>query len=269
MKTKPTMKYTLIILLLILTSCDSKKKEDANVIDDQTIVTELVESKTEFNLLATVLKNLNIEKENCKLDLVAIKESPTNPEETIIAIPEIVERDPNDESYYGFNSYILIVDTNTGEIKQSYFETAKINGWISDAIILADIKIDIAPYRVSENKRAFGVRVYYHNNSQPNPFSYEAISLFIKKDNSLLKILNNYNAMEYHGESDTVCYGDFIAHTKVFIMSKEKTNGYFNILVKNTITETKRRPDKNEDCIVSEVITSEVITLTLNNLEYK
>lgn len=254
------------MLLVIFTSCTSKTKADLKTSKKATTTATV---KMEFNLIDAVLENLNIKKEDCKLDLIAIKENPNNPKETIIAIPEIVKRDPEDASYFEFDSHILIVATNTGEIKQKYFEGKETNDWVSDAVILADIKIDTAPYMVSKNNRAFGIRVNYHNNSQPNPYSYETISLFLKTNNSLLKIWNNYNVMESHGESDTVCYGDFIGHNKTLMMSKGKTNGYFNILVNNKITETQTRPSKNEDCIDIEVITTEVSTFTFNNNEYK
>ena len=258
------MRCLFIILLVIFTSCKSKTKEDQKVLDKATTTV----TKIDFNLIDTVLKNLKIEKEDCKLDLIALKENPSNSKETIIAIPEIIKTDPEDDSYFEFDSHILIVDTKTGEIKQKYFESAKTNDWLSDAVMLTDIKIDTAPYLVSKNNRAFGIRVYYRNNSQPNPYSYETISLFLKTNNSLLKILNNYNVMEYHGESDTVCYGDFVGSKSVLIMTKDKTNGYFNILVKNKIIETKSRPDKNDDCIDSEVITTTKTTLKFNNKNY-
>lgn len=262
------MKHLIILLLIILTSCKSKTNDDVEA-SEEAIKTEKAEPKVVFNLIDTVLKNLNIKKENCDLNLIASKENPNNPNETIFAIPEIANSDTEDDTYFEFNSHILIVDSKTGEIKQKYFESAKIGGWTSDAIILADIKIDTADYTISENKRAFGVRVYYHNNSQPNPYSNETISLYLKTDNSLIKILKNYEVMSSSGESDTVCYGDFIVSNKELMISKGKTNNYFNILVNNTITETKSRPGKNNDCIDSDVITSKAITLAFNNNEYK
>jgi len=192
------MKHLIIILILTVTSCDFKTKEEVKT-TDKTITTA---PNIEFNLIDAVLKNLNIKKGNCKTDLIALKIMPNNPEETILVIPEIVDEG---EDYSELNSHIVIVNTKTGKIINKYFESSKTNNWFSDAVVLSDIKIDTAPYIVSENKRAFGIRVYYHNNSQHNPYRQETISLYIKVDNSLLKnILKNYVVMNFNGEWDMV-----------------------------------------------------------------
>jgi len=213
-----------------------------------------------------VIKQLNLEKSNCKLDLIASKKRPNNPNETIIVIPEIVEED---ESYFELNSHIVIVDNTTGVITNKYFESSKTNDWYSDALRLESITIDTAPYKITENKRAFGIRVYYYGSSMPNPYSHETISLFIETEDSLQKILNNFDVTEYSGEWDTNCYGEFIRESKTIGISSEKTNGYFDLIISNKITETNNLIDKNDDCISTEKITKVKTTLTFNSIEYK
>ncbi len=254
----------LALLLLFTLGCNNTSKNEANSIIEKTEITEPIA----FNLLDTVLKNLGIEKENCRLDLVALKENPLNNNETFLAIPEIVKRDENDDFYFEFNSHIIIADTYTGNIKQKYFESSKTNGWISDAVTLAEIKIDTAPFIVTNNKRAFGVRIYQYNNSKPNPYSSKTISLFLSSDNSLNKILDNYNIMEYTGEWDTDCYGEFMKEDKILIMSDKKNNEYFNIIIKNKITETENYRGDNGNC-ESRVKSKNIKTLlTYNGKEY-
>ncbi|NRD20051.1 hypothetical protein HNV08_08320 [Winogradskyella eckloniae] len=262
------MKYRIYFLLFIVMACHSKAKNEVII---QEIVSEIepVHSKLEFNLRDTVLKNINLKKENCNLDLIAQQEHPTNPQETIFAIPEISKTDANDDSYFEYTSHIVIVDTKSGTLKHKYSEGSKTNGWTSDAIQLAEIKIDTMTYALSEHEQAFGVNVSYHNNSQPNPYSYQTISLYKKQDDTLVKILNNYTIKENQGETDTVCYGDFINQSKTLIMSPGQTNGYSNILVKNTITTTKSRPNTNGLCRDTSKVSTEVSTLRFSSNQYK
>ena len=92
----------------------------------------------EINHLAKILKQLNLDKQKCKVTLIVSKPFPNNINETIIVIPEIVTEE---EGYFELNSYILIIDTFTGIIKSKYFESSKTNNWVSDAVRLTQIKI--------------------------------------------------------------------------------------------------------------------------------
>ena len=56
---------------------------------------------------------------------------------------------------------------------------------------------------------------------------------------------------------------------KVLIISKNKTNGYFDILVKNKITETTNYEDRNGNCDSKEKITTTKTVLKFNGKEYK
>lgn len=219
-----------------------------------------------FNLLETVLTNLNLEKEDCKLSLVAQKLNPINPAETIIVIPEIVEEA---EHYFRLNSYVLIVETLTGKILNQLFETTKTNGLESDALVLTDIKIDTAPYLVAASTRAFGVRVSFVGSSRANPYDNEKLSLYLKtKDNGLQKILNNYETMYYGGEWDTDCLGTFVLQNKVLIMTEEYSNNFLNILVSTKVTETENYLDENNNCQSKDVLTNSKSVLKYNGAEY-
>ncbi|MFK7809426.1 MAG: hypothetical protein AB8F74_16600, partial [Saprospiraceae bacterium] len=107
------------------------------------------------------------------------KVCPNNTKETIMVIPEVAEEE---EDFFTLNSYILIVNNETGKIINKYFESS---AWQSDAVILSEIIIDTAPYNISENNRAFGIRDSYYTRSQPNPYRSSNISLFIKSENKL------------------------------------------------------------------------------------
>lgn len=222
----------------------------------------------DLDILNIVTKQLKLDKSKIKEDLFVYKTIPNNKAETIVVIPEIVDED--EEGYwFELNSYILIIDTKTGKIKNKYFESSKTNNWTSDAVVLTKISIDTAPYQVSEKIRAFGVRVHYYGMSKPNPYSSTTISLFIKSKNSLNKVLKNYTIMDYGGEWDTNCTGKFIDEKKTLIISSNKTNNFYDITVKNKITITESFEDKNGECNYKEKKTSKKTILKFNNREYK
>ncbi len=216
--------------------------------------------------LNTILKQLKLTKKQCELSLIVAKPFPNNKNETIVVIPEIAKEE---NGYYEFHSHVLIVDTKTNKIIHKYYESAEDNDWISDAVMLAEIKIDTAPYMVSKNNRAFGVRVYVYNQSKPNPYSRESMSLFIKKTNVLNKVLDNHTMMEYSGEGDASCYGEFLRSEKIFIMTSNKTNGYYDVLVKNKLTSITNNVDKNGKCISENEVSLIKSTLKFDGYVYK
>jgi len=261
------MKHLLIFLLIIVTSCNEKLKEDNNSVKISDAINETEKShQSEFNLLNTVLDKLNLSKKQCKTDLITSRENPMNENETIMVIPEIVE---DEEYYFELDGHILIVNTNTGEIKQQYFESSATNEWLSDGVVLKEIKIDTAPYFIDENTRAFGIRVYYEGDSRSNPFNNETISLFVKSGDNLKKVLKNFGVMEYGGERVTDCLGEFLLKKKTLIMTSEKTNNYFDINVKITITEIKNFINENDDCDTIEEVQKDNKVLKFQGEEYK
>jgi len=265
----------------IASKIESEKLTINNIFwaDEKKVTTEIFEinivgkikpiisnSSDDVSLIDNVLEQLNLDKETIKTNLIVSKVQPNNKNETIVVIPEIYG--VYDEGFFQLNSHIVLVDNTTKKITHKYFENYKTNGWVSDAVRLAEIKIDTAPYIVSENKRAFGIRIYYYNNSKPNPYSKETISLFLKSENSLKNVLPNYDVMNYGGEWDTNCDGEFIGVKSILIVSKEKTNDHFNILVKSKITETKNYEDKNGECDAKETVTNKTLVLNFNGEAY-
>ena len=225
-------------------------------------------SKTlkDYTLIVSVLSELHLSFLMVKTNLVASRVHPQDPNEVIIAIPEIVDER---EHYFELNSHIVIADSRSGKIRHTYFESFQTNQWVSDAVELREIKIDTAPYQVSQEKRAFGIRVYYLGLSRPNPYENETLSLFVRSENELKKILSNYSVMDYGGEWDTDCLGEFLRSEKILFMSKKQTNSWFDILVKNMIIETKNGVEENGECISNETISTENTLLKFNGEEYK
>ncbi|MFD2562909.1 PA3715 family protein [Aquimarina rubra] len=274
------MKHLLILFVFILFSCKEKIKDDAKTI--QTAVTETPEiekannpekpiekaitkaPQTEFNLIDAVVRQLKINPD--KIEFVAHKKLPNIEKESIVVIAETATEE---DDYFRFNSHVLVVESATGQILNTFFESYETNGWQSDALFIDTIAIDTAPYNVTETDRAFGIRIYSRTLSQPNPYSLESISLFVKSENTLRNILKNYEVKVYGGEWDTICYGEFTDVKKTLIISKEKSNDYFDIVVKSNITETKNDEDENGECISKEKRTTSKTVLKFNGKEYK
>ncbi|MEE9361222.1 MAG: hypothetical protein V3U92_01340 [Cellulophaga sp.] len=231
------------------------------------IVTNTIAESNNINLIESVIQQLNLDKLKIKTDFISSKVQPHNPNETIVVIPEIAG--DYDEHHFVLNSYIVLVNNTTGKITHKYFESSKTNDWESDALILSEITIDTAPYILAENKRAFGIRVFHYTMSQPNPYSNKNISLFVKSGDTLKNILKNYNVMNSRGRWDTDCVGKSTDIKSTLIISKEKTNGYFNILVKSKIIKTTNFEDENGDCDDKEKVTTDETLLKFNGEEYK
>ncbi|PHR72855.1 MAG: hypothetical protein COA67_03905 [Lutibacter sp.] len=216
--------------------------------------------------IESVIQQLNLDKFKIKKNLIVAKVQPNNSDETIVVIPEIAGTDNGYD--FELNSHIVLINSNTGKITHRYYESSYSSEWASDAVVLSEIKIDTAPYIVSKETRAFGIRIYRLNMSKANPYSNEHISLFVKSGDSLKKVLHNYDVMISGGEWDTNCYGEFVKEEKLLVISDNMTNGYFDILVKNKITDTKADIDENGDCEAKDIITTQKTLLKFNGEKY-
>ena len=256
--------------LIALNSCknyDQENKKDllevSNVYQsNQSLDTISNVVNQKFDLLGTVLSQLNLDKSKIKNEFVVFKGIPNNPNETILVIPEI---EVEEVDYLELNSYIIIANTKTGKIINKYFEN---NAWTSDAIRLTEITIDTAPYQISEKDKAFGICATYSGSSRPNPYEGKKISLFIKSGTSLKKVLDNYEILYYGGEWDTNCEGEFFSLEKLLIVSQNKTNDYFDFTIINNITKSKNILDEDGNCDTEEKVLNEKLMLQFNGVEY-
>ncbi|SKC77479.1 PA3715 family protein [Ohtaekwangia koreensis] len=194
------------------------------------------------NVVARILNKLSLKAEDTDPRFTLIKESPLDKNTSIVFIALPLQKE---EMYIVYNTYLLIVNTNTGEILYEIFEKEAIT---SDAIQLANIKIDTAPYWVADGTRAIGIRESYEGQSRPNPFGHEVLSLYIPQKNKLIKIADDLVMYEMNGEWDTNCEGTFSKSQSILIMLAEKTNGFKNIKVNTATTETENMME-NGECI--------------------
>ncbi|QXP54150.1 hypothetical protein [Cellulophaga sp. HaHa_2_1] len=226
-------------------------------------------SQEDNSLIGNTIRELGIDTHSIKL--TQAKENPSNKDETIIVIAERVEE--ISISSYTVNSYIIIVNTKTGKIIQQYFEDYKENGWHIDSEELQKIKIDTAPYLLTENTRAFGVRLEYVGSSKPNPYK-TTLSLYVRNPNTLKKVLSNYVVEETDGQWDPEdvqfnCSTDYVDKRVILIMKNSKTNGYFDILAKNKISTETYYTNENNECAYQENSELKYNVLKYTDGEYK
>jgi len=217
---------------------------------------------TPMDLEKKVIEQLKLDPDKIAHQFLSQKKMPNNAKETIMVVPEMVKEE---EDYFELKTYILIVNNETGKIIHKHLDHPNLT---SDAIILSKIEIDTAPYIIAENNRAFGIRVHYHTRSQPNPYSNTTLSLFVKSKDSLKAILKTYDVMDYKAEWNMRCNGSSIGHEKILIMTMNKTNGYYDILVKNEITHSESFEDKNGECNVTEKLSLQKTVLKFNGETY-
>lgn len=184
-----------------------------------------------------------------------------------MVIPKISKQEIDEyNNYYGvFDSYIVVVNNITKQIINKYYEK---DAWTSDAVVLNKITIDTASYILNENKKAFGVRVYYQGSSRVNPYSREDISLFISEKDYLKKILNNYPIYELHGENNGNSKGEYETKQGKLIISNNKTNGFNNIIIKDEIVFSIYDFSNNNE-VEENTIRKTFKTLQFNCIEYK
>lgn len=198
-------------------------------------------------LVSKVLNQLKLPHERCYCDLAVIKQLPFGKKDTVVVIPEISSMEENGD-VFDLNSHILVVDTKTGKIKSSYFESARTNGWTSDAMRLEEISIDTGRYMLTNTYRAFGIRVKYVGSSRVNPWVNQTLSLFLPKGKKLKPVLKNMDVYKYHGEWDGICSGYRIMHDSQLKMVPQLTNGYRDIVL-TTRSQKDESGKKHGDCI--------------------
>jgi|TARA_R110002020_G_scaffold4110_1_gene18193 hypothetical protein len=210
---------------------------------------------TDENLLKKVIQALGLTNKKIEKRFLEIKVMPNSPDETIMVIPELTYEAEDDDSFT-LDLHIVIVNNKTANITHTYVD----KGWTSDAIRLDSLLIDTVPYLLAENTRAFGIRINFLGMSRPSPYSNQVITLFVPTEGTLKMVLKPYDVMNYGGEWDMVCAGEFVQENRTLGMAKTNTKGYFDIRV-TTITKTLNHAlDAQGECITSE---SETVTTSM------
>lgn len=162
-----------------------------------------------------------------------------------------------------FDVEIAVVNNASGKVVANIYQT---DAWESDAIEIHRVQIDTGRYQLAAATRAFGVRIYSHNSSIPNPFHSEWLSLYMIKNQSLIN-LAGITVNEFKGEWDTNCAGEFEEFNRILIVLPHKTNGFADLLVKETRAKKKSQPIGTE-CIESVIPETKQYTLKFEKDSY-
>lgn len=215
-------------------------------------------------LISKVLVQLNLKPKDVNMELIQTKVLPYAKEKTVLVIPKF-ETNQDDDEFYVYDAYIVIADNQSGQIHNKYFESKK---WVSDAIRIDGFTIDTGLYKLTDKIRAFGVRVSYTESSRVNPYGATDLSLYIPTKNGLKQIADEIKVDNYSGEWNGNCNGEFQSQEIKIDIDNEKTNGFYNLILRNKITDTITTPN-GDDCDEKISISYETKKLKYNGKTYE
>jgi hypothetical protein len=220
--------FLIFSFLLFGSSLYSKNTSSFQVISDD-------------SLKMNVLKQLGIRESELKAELFTSKVLPYAKTQTVMVIPKLISEESD---MYDLDALIVVVNNQTGKILQKFKGE---NTFFSDAIYLSSITIDTAPYLLTKDIRAFGIRVSHVGSSRVNPFEQVDLSLYVQEGTSLRRVLNQEMVKRFNGEWDGDCSGEFHYKKAILSFETETTNGYFNLVLKEH-TEISSSEEVNGEC---------------------
>lgn len=192
------------------------------------------------SLKKNVLKQLGISESELRDELFEEKVLPYATNQTVMVIPKLVYEE---EGMFTLDALIVVENNQTGKITQRFKEENLLH---SDAIHVSDFAIDTAPYLLTKDIRAFGIRVAYKDDSGPNPYRQTDLSLFVQEAHALRRVLKDENVAFFSGEWDTHCAGEFHSANSLVSFETETTNGYFNLVIKDRSSTTLKETINGE-----------------------
>ena len=213
----------------------------------------LRESFEKYTLINSVLQDLKLEWAQIEPGYLMVEKLYKENDETLVMIPEIAREE---DDLLQLNTHFVLVNPHTGVITHTLFQSYKENSWQSDAVAIENVQIDPLTYALNENENAFGLRLKYRNNSQPNPYSEETISLYAKENNQLKEVFH-YVLNESKGIVNVnACNAEFEKAINKLSFDTSKTKGYFNIFLENIKSQKVFQKDENGECNPTETIVS-------------
>jgi hypothetical protein len=170
----------------------------------------------------------------------------------IVVLP--LPRTSSAADFTEFDLDVLVVqqadngNTERATIVNRSFEPAALT---EDAIRIGDIRVDTARYALAGDTRAFGVRVTRQGSSRANPYSSETLSLYVPQGAKLAKVLDGLEMTLERGEWDTDCAGNFETVRGSLSIARSTSNGYADLLLRQTRTRTRSSP-QGEECVTQE-----------------
>jgi hypothetical protein len=168
-------------------------------------------------------------------DNAACKVWPANPAQTLAVLPLPQKGGTTDETVYDLE--VLVADSKTGAVIAHSYEPSSIT---SDAMGLQSIALDTAPWRLTPQELAFGVRKSFQNSSRVNPFADTTLSLYVIDEGKLRRVLNNLTTLESRGDWDGNCAGQFSDTSRAISVGPAGRGGYAKLLVSEKTVDTTK-----------------------------
>ncbi|WP_438754110.1 hypothetical protein [Pararhizobium sp. O133] len=168
---------------------------------------------------------------------------PAYPELMLVAVPLIGGQ--SDDGNAG-DLELLVLDADSLGVRQRLFLAGRMT---DDAVRITRLAFDTARYRLSPKQIAFGLRIFQHGSSGPNPFGEVGLSLYTIADGKLTSVLSGITVSDNHGEWDTNCAGTFDESSRTLSMQPTVHHGYADILVSETSSTTVASVAANGECV--------------------
>lgn len=159
----------------------------------------------------------------------AAKKWPLHPEITINAKAVLKGGVMSEYDENLYNLELELTDTESGKRIDSLCQEGALS---SNAIALNGISIDTAPYVLSENTQAFGVRASYANNAIQNPADVGTITLFGFSQGRVQQLLKTTDSFNHFNEYlEGKCEGTFGENKLTIAVSRTSHNGLADLLL--------------------------------------
>ncbi len=170
----------------------------------------------------------------------------------VVVLP--LPRPSTDSGVTQFDLDVLVVqqadngNTERATVVSRLFEPSALS---EDAVRISEIKVDTARYTLAGDARAFGLRIVRQGSSRVNPYSNETLTLYVPRGPRLAKVLDGLELTLERGEWDANCAGNFETVRGSLSMARSTSNGYADLLLRQTRTET-RSSAQGEECVTQE-----------------
>lgn len=189
---------------------------------------------------------------------------PAHPELTLAAVPLMTHQENPNDNHIG-DLALLVLDSTTLEVKQRLLLPERMS---DDAFRITGIALDTARWKVAPNQTAFGLHVTRNGSSRVNPFSDDALSLYVIENNQLRTLLKGILLEDNSGEWDGNCAGEFNDIKRTLAIDSSSHKGFADIRVSEKNVASTALLDANEECISKDKSSKASWTLRYDGKQY-
>lgn len=203
-------------------------------------------------IINKAIEFLKVKEKDVLSDKICLKVLPNQKEKVIILLPVITNRDPECEECFDIDNNIIVWNKATKSIETKYTKKSE---WTSDAMYLAELKIDTGLYHLNKSTRAFGIRYSYNGSSRVNPFGSDSINLYYFRNNEIIEVLHDFELEKYRGDNggNEGCKDAWYETSKsVFIITDKLSTKFKDITVKTKFKDYTLDEDCEKEIIKKE-----------------